>query len=115
MILMEWAEENLRRQAWEFHGTGEADDKSSRAWQEYQNHGNRVESGTPEFEALAIFGLSPPLNLEDIKTRYKELAKKHHPDLNKGCQKSEEQLKKVNMSYTVLKLAFQKFGQIEKA
>ena len=66
-------------------------------------------------EALAIFGLEPPLTLEDIKIRYKELAKKYHPDLNKGCARSEELLKQVNMSYTVLKLAFQKFDQLEKA
>jgi DnaJ-domain-containing protein 1 len=109
------AEENLRRQAWECHGTGGTDDKSSRAWHEYQQNQNRIENGSPEFEALAIFGLEPPLDLDVIKKRYKELAKKHHPDLNKGCPKSEEQLKKVNVSYTVLKLAFQKFDMIEKA
>ncbi len=109
------AEENLRRQAWEFHGTGEADHRSSRAWQEYQQNSNRVDHTSAEFEALSIFGLEPPLNLENIKRRYKELAKKHHPDLNRGCPKSEERLKQVNMSYTVLKLAFQKFDQLEKA
>jgi hypothetical protein len=109
------AEENLRRQAWEFHGTGQTDDRSSRAWQEYQENQNKVDSGSAEFEALAVFGLEPPLNLEDIKTRYKELAKKYHPDLNNNDPKAEEQLKKVNSSYTVLKLAFQKFDQLEKA
>ncbi|HPD82850.1 MAG: J domain-containing protein [Alphaproteobacteria bacterium] len=108
------AAENLRRQAWEFHGMGYTDDNSYRAWQEYQENQNKVDSTSPEFEALAIFGLEPPLNLDDIKRRYKELAKKYHPDLNKGCAHSEEQLKKVNMSYTVLKLAFQKFDQIKK-
>ena len=106
-------EENLRRQAWEFHGTGHADDRASRAWEEYQENQNKIERHGPEFEALAIFGLEPPLNLDDIKSRYKELAKKYHPDLNKGDPNAEEQLKKVNMSYTVLKLAFQKFDQIE--
>ena len=109
------AEENLRRQAWEFHGTGSADDTSSRAWQEYQERGNKIDSGSAEFEALAIFGLEPPLNLETIKARYKVLAKKYHPDLNQNNPNAEEQLKKVNMSYTVLKLAFQKFDQLEKA
>lgn len=108
------AEENIRRQAYEFHGTGGTDNNSSRAWQEYQDHGNQINNGTPEFEALAIFGLSPPLDLEVIKKRYKDLAKKYHPDLNQDNPNAEEQLKKVNMSYTVLKLAFQKFDQIEK-
>lgn len=109
------AAENLRRQAWEFHATGDTDERSNRAWEEYQENQNKVDRMSPEFEALAIFGLEPPLNLEDIKKRYKELAKKYHPDLNKGCEKSEEQLKKINMSYTVLKLAIQKFDMIEKA
>lgn len=109
------AEENLRRQAWEFHGMGGADERASRAWQEYEKNKNQVDHQTAEFEALAIFGLEPPVNLDDIKQRYKELAKKYHPDLNKGCAKSEELLKQVNMSYTVLKLAFQKFDQLEKA
>ncbi|HPF78785.1 MAG TPA: J domain-containing protein [Alphaproteobacteria bacterium] len=109
------AAENLRRQAWEFHGTGYTDDRAHRAWQEYQERGNKIDSSSAEFEALAIFGLEPPVNLDTIKQRYKELAKKYHPDLNKGCAKSEELLKKVNMSYTVLKLAFQKYDQLEKA
>lgn len=109
------AEENIRRQAYEFHGTGDADNKSSRAWQEYQENQNKVDSNSAEFEALAIFGLEPPLNLDDIKAQYKKLAKKYHPDLNKDNPNAEEQLKKINMSYTVLKLAFQKFDQMEKA
>jgi len=108
------AEENLRRQAWEFHGMGGTDDQSSRAWQEYEKNKNQVDDQSAEFEAMAIFGLSPPLDLTRIKARYKELAKKHHPDLNKGCSKAEEQLKKVNIAYTVLKLAYQKFDTLEK-
>ncbi len=108
------AEENLRRQAWEFHGTGQADEQSSRAWQEYQSNSNKVHHDSAEFEALAIFGLEPPVTLETIKKRYKDLAKKHHPDLNRGCVKSENILKRINMSYTVLKLAFQQFDQLEK-
>ncbi len=108
------AEENLRRQAWEFHGTGGTDNRSSRAWEEYQERGNKFESQTAEHEALAIFGLEPPVNLDDIKARYKELAKKLHPDINRDNPTAEEQLKRVNMSYTVLKLAFQKFDTLEK-
>jgi DnaJ-domain-containing protein 1 len=108
------AEENLRRQAWEFHGTGQTDDRASRAWQEYQENQNRIDQSSAEFEAMAIFGLEPPVDLEKIKIRYKELAKKYHPDINKDNPQAEELLKKVNMSYTVLKLAYQKFDQIEK-
>ncbi len=108
------AEENLRRQAWEFHGTGQTDDRAGRAWQEYQEHQHRLDQSSAEFEAMAIFGLEPPVDLDKIKTRYKELAKKYHPDVNKDNPQAEELLKKVNMSYTVLKLAYQKFDELEK-
>ena len=108
------AEENLRRQAYEFHGMGGTDDRASRAWQEYEKNKNQIDDQSAEFEAMAIFGISPPLDLDVIKARYKELAKKYHPDLNKDNPKAEEQLKKVNIAYTVLKLAFQKFDDLEK-
>jgi DnaJ-domain-containing protein 1 len=108
------AEENLRRQAYEFHGTGQTDDRASRAWQEYEQNKNAVDHTSAEFEAMAIFGLAPPIDIDKIKARYKELAKKYHPDINRDNPKAEELLKKVNMSYTVLKLAYQKFDNIEK-
>ncbi|MEM8833874.1 MAG: J domain-containing protein [Pseudomonadota bacterium] len=109
------AEENLRQKAWEFYGKDDnPDDRSSRAWQEYEENRNKVDHQSAEFEALSIFGLEPPLTLEDIKARYKELAKKYHPDVNQNDPKAEEALKQVNMAYTVLKLAFQKFDQLEK-
>ena len=71
------------------------------------------EAHSQEFQALAIMGLEPPVDIQIIKTRYKELVKKHHPDLNKGCNKSEELLKQINMAYTILKVAFEKFEKIQ--
>lgn len=70
---------------------------------------------TPEFEALALMGLEPPVDLRIIKTRYKELAKKHHPDLRPGDPEAEELLKRINMAYTILKLAYENFEKIENA
>lgn len=107
------AEENLRRQAYEFHGTGATDDRASRAWQEYEQNKNRIDETSAEYEAMAIFGLEPPVDLDKIKAKYKELAKKYHPDINTTNPKAEEQLKKINMAYTVLKLAYQKFDHLE--
>jgi DnaJ-domain-containing protein 1 len=108
------AEENLRRQAYEFHGTGDTDERSSRAWKEYEENKNQVDQQGAEFEAMVIFGLEPPVDLDKIKARYKQLAKNYHPDLNKDNPQAEELLKKVNMAYTVLKLAYQKFDDLEK-
>lgn len=106
--------EKLRQKAWEFYGAGEnPDEHASRAWQEHQENGRQIDRTSKEFEALAIFGLEPPVTEERMKERYKELAKQYHPDRNQGCTKSEEMLKKVNMAYTILKLAFQKYGLLD--
>ena len=70
-------------------------------------------AGTPEFEALSIMGLEPPITLDGIKARYKELAKQYHPDLNQGDKKAEDLLKSINMAYTILKLSYAKFEKLE--
>ena len=67
---------------------------------------------SPEYKAMALMGLDPPLTLAGIKSRYKELAKKHHPDLNQGCAQSEELLKEINMAYTILRLACEKYADL---
>ena len=63
---------------------------------------------------MVLFNLEPPLTMEEIKRRYKELAKKNHPDHNPDKENAEELLKEINMAYTVLKEAFEKFEEIEK-
>lgn len=61
--------------------------------------------GTPPDlrEPLQIFGLSWPVTLEAVKTRYKELAKRHHPDANHGDRQAEETLKTINLAYAALR------------
>lgn len=61
---------------------------------------------TPERDALKVLGLDETLNFDAIKTRYKQLAKQLHPDLNPGNTEAEELLKQVNMAYTILRVAF---------
>ena len=99
--------EDLRAKAWQF-ASGE--DEAPRDNQRASSFG--ADKNSAEFEALAIMGLAPPVTLEAIKARYKELAKKHHPDLNQGDQKSEELLKRINMSYTILKLAYAEYEKL---
>lgn len=50
--------------------------------------------------ALKILNLPYPVTINEIKKRYKELAKQHHPDLPDGC---EEQFKAINSAYCTLK------------
>lgn len=99
------AEDILYQKAWKMYGNeGEAPNKEDR---ERSKIGESEHS--KEFEAMAIMGLEPPLTFDAIKLKYRELAMKHHPDRNQGCEKSEELLKNINMAYTVLKLAYEKF------
>ena len=54
-------------------------------------------------ESLATLGLDWPLTLADLKTRYKQLAKRHHPDANGGNRDAEERLKTINLAYAALR------------
>ena len=54
-------------------------------------------------EPLATLGLSWPTTLDAVKTRYKELAKRHHPDANGGDRASEERLKTINLAYAAVR------------
>jgi len=72
-----------------------------------------IPADTPEGEAMKIMGLVPPVDLGRIKEKYKQLAKKYHPDCNPDNPEAEEMLKDINMAYTVLRLAYQKFENIE--
>ena len=38
-----------------------------------------------------------------MKTRYKELAKRHHPDANGGDRDAEERLKTINLAYAAVR------------
>jgi DnaJ-domain-containing protein 1 len=54
-------------------------------------------------EPLATLGLSWPTTLDAVKSRYKELAKRHHPDANGGDRAAEERLKTINLAYATLR------------
>jgi hypothetical protein len=54
-------------------------------------------------EALTVLGLAWPVTFAAVKTKYKELAKRHHPDANNGDKQSEERLKTINLAYATLR------------
>jgi DnaJ-domain-containing protein 1 len=54
-------------------------------------------------EPLATLGLSWPTTLDAVKSRYKELAKRHHPDANGGSRDAEERLKTINLAYAAVR------------
>jgi DnaJ-domain-containing protein 1 len=109
------AEDALRRKAWQtqFFTDEEPPSENERgAGFRFSNDPNVHAS--PEAQAMAIMGLQPPLDLKTIKARYKTLVKKYHPDVNPDDPKAEEMIKTVNMSYTILKLAYEKFEILEE-
>ncbi|MBE2191558.1 MAG: J domain-containing protein [Alphaproteobacteria bacterium] len=96
--------ETLRQKAWQTYNFTDEEPPKSREY-----HNNTPSRNTPELEALALLGIEPPVTLEGIKTRYKILVKKYHPDHIGPDTQAEELLKKINMAFTILRMAYQKF------
>lgn len=57
---------------------------------------------TPEEEAMKVLELEPPLTMAALKSRYKMLVKRHHPDANGGDKDAEEKFKQINHAYKTL-------------
>jgi curved DNA-binding protein CbpA len=64
---------------------------------------SRRKPRTLELQALQTLGLEETATLNEIKSRYKELVKKHHPDANGGDRSAEERLRKVIQAYDYLR------------
>jgi DnaJ-class molecular chaperone len=56
-----------------------------------------------ETKAFETMGLDANATSAEIKSRYKELVKKHHPDANGGDRGSEERFRAVIQAYQLLK------------
>lgn len=87
--------------------------EQERQWR--REHRQHSEAARVEIEALAVLDLEPPVEFEVIKTRYKQLVKKHHPDANGGDAQAEERLKVINEAYSVLKNAFAAVASVASA
>ena len=108
-------EERLKRKVYERFSTGE------NIFQDFTMGGEeekaRVNVSTiphPAVEALSVMDLEPPIEWEDVKARYKELAKRYHPDINSSDKNAEEQLKKINLAYSILKLSYQNYTKLDE-
>ena len=58
-----------------------------------------------EKKALTTLDLPETAAKPEIKTRFKELVKRHHPDANGGDTRSEERLREIIQAYNYLKQA----------
>jgi molecular chaperone DnaJ len=49
-----------------------------------------------------ILGVARTASTDEIKKAYRKLARKHHPDLNRGSKQAEERFKEVSLAHDVL-------------
>lgn len=57
-----------------------------------------------EAKAFDALGLSPDATPEEIRSRYKQMLKMHHPDANHGDRNSEDKLRASIDAHKILKL-----------
>ncbi|WP_282604238.1 J domain-containing protein [Pelagibius sp. Alg239-R121] len=94
------------------------DKPQARRWRSDNLHddfgvfGDQAKSETPkppeseESEALSVLGLKHPVTFQEIRTKYRGLAKQLHPDANGGDPEAENRLKDVTRAYASLKISF---------
>ena len=56
-----------------------------------------------ERKALDTLGLEAEASSHEVKTRFKQLVKRHHPDANGGDRSSEDRLREIIQAYNYLK------------
>jgi DnaJ-domain-containing protein 1 len=66
------------------------------------NDGAQHGLGTLETQALVVLDLRPPVTIDAVKARYKELVKRHHPDTNGGDKTAEEKFKLISQAYQTI-------------
>jgi len=49
-----------------------------------------------------ILGVSPDDDYQTIQKKFRALAKKYHPDVNKGNSEAEEKFKQINAAWDIL-------------
>lgn len=73
------------------------------ALQEKRRTPPRAEAPPELRVALGLLELEWPLDPATLKARYKELAKRYHPDANGGDRSAEDRFKDINRAYSLLR------------
>ena len=61
-----------------------------------------------EHQSLVVLELKIPINVEEIKKKYKKLVKIYHPDVNADNKKAEMKFKEITEAYRILLKKFLK-------
>ena len=87
----------------------QAKNRAFQSWREKQSQEATERPGRGlkplERKAMAALGLGERSGKDEIKARFKELVKRHHPDSNGGDRGSEEKLREIIQAYNYLKQA----------
>lgn len=76
---------------------------------EFAHGGEDVYLNEVERNYLKVMELKPgEITVENIRSQYKKLVKKYHPDLHQGNKDSEEKFKQLTVAYRHLMTRFQK-------
>jgi hypothetical protein len=88
-------------------GAGLSDPHAFFAWRsggpEPRDKGARRSLKPLERKSLDELNLAATATREEIKARFKELVKRHHPDANGGDKRSEDKLREIIQAYNYLK------------
>jgi hypothetical protein len=71
-------------------------------WSRVADSSGQYDTDEEIMEALAFMQLALPVSPEDVKQRYRELAKKYHPDLNRDDPGAEARMKKLGAAAEAL-------------
>ena len=78
------------------------DIKYKKSYESRGSHSVYTKLDSQQLNALSVMELELPIELEKLKSKYKDLVKLNHPDRNGGDKESEERLKIINEAYTTL-------------
>ena len=71
-------------------------------WTQIATPSSRFGTSSEVERALSFMGLSLPIAPEEVKRRYRDLAKQYHPDLNAADPQAEERMKELNLATELL-------------
>lgn len=98
--------EGQKRTGWSQHTFNDSFDFFPHEKQsEKQNNSKKRSIRNMERKCLLTLNLDIDATSEQIKARYKELVKRHHPDVNGGDRTSEDKLREIITAYNYLKEA----------